>query len=284
MLAKPDAARAVKRQKALAVAQVIDLSDDKSDDERPKHQAHETDVIDLINSRSPAVALHGRNRYASAAGTSGRVSQPHPSSRSIPQSSSRTAVSSSDNLGHDQNRSSSTVRDGGLSLPRTHSSRKRTASSSDTLDLGLSSTLDQSSSKVPRGAASHVFSPDAIGNLPNPFGTCNPRHSRLRDSSNPHQNGSLGQPAIKPATTRPYLAPSGSTPSEPAGGHIDLVKVTDDYSGALQAADERVQHASTDPALAKALAEKAELEQQLKVELLSRSLTNMLLSPLLVLC
>ena len=53
---------------------------------------------------------------------------------------------------------------------------------------------------------------------------------------------------------------------EPADGFIDLVKVTEDYSPALQAATARVEHASTDPALAQALAEKAELEQQLKVK------------------
>ena len=57
----------------------------------------------------------------------------------------------------------------------------------------------------------------------------------------------------------------GGLGSEAGGGHIDLVKVTENYSGALQAADRRVQHASTDPALARALAEKAELERQLKV-------------------
>ena len=54
----------------------------------------------------------------------------------------------------------------------------------------------------------------------------------------------------------------------PAEDFIDLVKVTEQYSPALQAARTRVQHASSDPALAKALAEKAELERQLRVRLI----------------
>lgn len=92
--------------------------------------------------------------------------------------------------------------------------------------------------------------------------SCNPFQSRAGPSSGSQQGGSLGQPISRPAATRAH---QGSAPSQPAGGRIDLVKVTEDYSGALQAADKRVQHASTDPALAKALAEKAMLEKQLTV-------------------
>lgn len=49
------------------------------------------------------------------------------------------------------------------------------------------------------------------------------------------------------------------------GGYIDLMGVSSAYSGALKAATHRVEDASSDTALAKALAEKADLERQLKV-------------------
>ncbi len=59
--------------------------------------------------------------------------------------------------------------------------------------------------------------------------------------------------------------PKASASSNPLGGYIDLVGVSSAYSGALKAAAHRVEDASSDTALAKALAEKADLEKQLKV-------------------
>ena len=98
---------------------------------------------------------------------------------------------------------------------------------------------------------------------------CKQQQSRAGASSDSHQLGKLrpGQDNSRSTATKPLQAPQRPAPLELAVDHINLVKVTEEYSGALQAADKRVQHASTDPALAKALAEKAELQQQLKVEL-----------------
>ncbi len=59
--------------------------------------------------------------------------------------------------------------------------------------------------------------------------------------------------------------PKASASSNLPGGYIDLVGVSNAYSGALKAATHRVEDASSDTALAKALAEKAGLEKQLKV-------------------
>ena len=254
---KQDAARAAKRQKSLLHAPIIDLSDNKSDEEEA--------IIDLIDSRSPAVVLHRRNRFASAAGSSCHGSQPHPSSQPIIANNCRSDVSSSGNPCHNQTCSLTAQHGGSLSITRTHSSnRKRSAPSSDTVrKTRPSGSLGQPSNLL-SGASSHV-SPASTSK---PFVVCNQHHSRAGDSDS-HEVGKLipGQHISRPAATKPLQAPQRSAPSELAGGHIDLVKVTEEYSGALQAADKRVQHATTDPALAKALAEKAELEQQLKVEL-----------------
>ena len=59
---------------------------------------------------------------------------------------------------------------------------------------------------------------------------------------------------------------SGATADRRSAGFIDLVGVTEAYSGALTAARHRVDDASSDSALARALAEKADLERQLKVQ------------------
>lgn len=59
--------------------------------------------------------------------------------------------------------------------------------------------------------------------------------------------------------------PKASALSNSPGGYIDLVGVSGAYSGALKAATHRIEDASSDTALAKALAEKADLERQLKV-------------------
>ncbi len=62
-----------------------------------------------------------------------------------------------------------------------------------------------------------------------------------------------------------HQLPKASASSYSPGGYIDLVGVSSAYSGALKAATHRVEDASSDTALAKALAEKADLEKQLKV-------------------
>ena len=59
--------------------------------------------------------------------------------------------------------------------------------------------------------------------------------------------------------------PTASASSNAPGGYIDLVGVSGAYSGALKSATHRIEDASSDTALAKALAEKADLEKQLKV-------------------
>lgn len=232
LLAKQDAAKAAKHQKALLHTPIIDLSNDKSDDEKAP--------IDLINLRSPAVTLHGCNRFASAAGTSYHGSQPHPSSQPIISHNSRSDASSSGDPGYNQTCGLTAQRGGNLSIARTHSGSRK------------------------RSAPSHV----SPAKMSDPFLICKPHQSTAAASSDSHQVGkrSPGQHISRPAATKPLQVLQRSAQSELAGGHIDLVKVTEDYSGALQAADKCVQHASTDPALAKALAEKAELEQQLKVK------------------
>lgn len=234
-------------------APVIDLRDDDDDEQA---------IIDLISSRSPPVVLHGHNRFASAAGTSGPGSQSQPPSQPTTQNNSTRGVSSSNPAGQTQTCSLTAQHNGSLGTARTCSSgRQKTAPSSDTLRGKYPSGSLGHLSNLHTGPSPHV-SPSSF---PNPFVFRNPSPSRAGPSSGSQQVGSPGHPASRPGTTRPH---QGSAPSEPAGGRIDLVKVTEDYSGVLQAADKRVQHASTDPALAKALAEKAMLEQQLKVGVL----------------
>lgn len=62
-----------------------------------------------------------------------------------------------------------------------------------------------------------------------------------------------------------HQLPKASASSNSPGGYIDLIGVSGAYSGALKAATHRIEDASSDTALAKALAEKADLERQLKV-------------------
>ena len=244
LLASQDAARAAKRRKMLANVPVIDLREDND----------EQAVIDLISSRSPTVVLHGPNELA--AGTSGHGSQSPPPTQPTTHNNSRRDASSSDPAGQTQ-ACSLTAQRGALARTRSIG-RQKTAPSSDTLRGQNPSGSLVHPTNLHTGPSPNV-SPSS---LTNPFILSNPFQSRAGPSSGPHQVDSLGQPPSRPGTNKPH---QGSALSEPAGGRIDLVKVTEDYSGALQAADKRVQHASTDPALAKALAEKAMLEQQLKV-------------------
>lgn len=60
-------------------------------------------------------------------------------------------------------------------------------------------------------------------------------------------------------------APKTAASTAQDAGYIDLLGVTDAFEGALQAASHRVDDASGGSALAKALAEKADLERQLQV-------------------
>lgn len=57
-------------------------------------------------------------------------------------------------------------------------------------------------------------------------------------------------------------------------GFIDLVDVAETYSGPLQTARQRAHHASSDAALAVALAEKADLERQLQVSTLDMFMSS----------
>ena len=221
----------------------------------------------MINSRPPAVLLHGRNSFASAAGTSRHGSQSHPSSQPIMPNNSRRDTSSSGSPGHNQTCNLTAQPGGSFSIASMPSgSHKRTAHSSNTVRGTCPSGGLGQPSNLLSGASCHVspakMSPSSV--------KCKPHQNTVEVSTDSHQVGKLspGQHISRPSATKPLQAPQRSAPSEPVGGHIDLVKVSEDYSGALQAADKRVQHASTDPALAKALAEKAELEQQLKVNLL----------------
>lgn len=319
LLTKQQAARAVKCRKALNPPQVIDLSDDKSDDEALKHQTNLEGIIDLINADSPAVHAQQRNRPACAAGPSGHSLQPHPASLPSSQCFSRKAGSHHDNLTHHKYSSSSALPGSNTSMPSSHSSRKRTASSPDTIGLGPASSLGQPTSSVPSSTMSEASSTSMPPPSSSPW--LKPTHALLNSS----QAGSLAQPVSRPPSTRQHESRTELTPSDPGGGpidlvhvaestrehegrrgfapsdprgghvdlvevpestrqpegrkglapselrgsHIDLVKVTGNYSGALQAASRRVQHATTDPALAKALAEKAELERQLQVQALA---------------
>ncbi|DBB13492.1 TPA: hypothetical protein ACH3X3_000543 [Trebouxia sp. C0006] len=68
--------------------------------------------------------------------------------------------------------------------------------------------------------------------------------------------------------------PKASASSNLPGGYIDLVGVSNAYSGALKAATHRVEDASSDTALAKALAEKAGLEKQLKEALANKQASH----------
>lgn len=230
----------------LANVPVIDLSEDND----------EQAVIDLISSRSPPAVLHGPNRLA--AGTSGHGSQLYPPTQPATQNNSRRDASSSDPAGGQTQACSLTAQRGAIARTRNIGRQKTAPSAFPLRGQDTSGSLVFHPSSLHTGPSPHV-SPSRVTN---PFVLSNPFQSRAGPSSGPHQVGSLGQSTSRPGITRPH---QGSAPSEPAGGRIDLVKVTEDYSGALQAADKRVQHASTDPALAKALAEKAMLEQQLKV-------------------
>ena len=225
-------------------------------------------IIDLVNPHSPAVVLHRRNKFASAAGTSHHGSHPHSSSQPIIPNNSRDHASSSGKPGHNQICNLTAQPGGSLSIASARSnSRKRTAPSSDTARGTCSSgSLDQPSNLL-SGA---LFNVSPVG-MTHPSVMCEPRQNTTGASADSHQVDKLGpvQHISRPSATKPLQAPQKFVPPELAGGHINLVKVTEDYSGALQAADKRVQHASTDPALAKALAEKAELEQQLKVKTFS---------------
>ncbi len=82
--------------------------------------------------------------------------------------------------------------------------------------------------------------------------------------------------ALQAATSASYLhlqpvqdprahTSAASTSSGQGAGYIDLVGVSEAYSGALKAARHRVDDATSDSALARALLEKADLERQLKV-------------------
>ncbi|DBA92731.1 TPA: hypothetical protein ACH3X1_002937 [Trebouxia sp. C0004] len=68
--------------------------------------------------------------------------------------------------------------------------------------------------------------------------------------------------------------PKASASSNSPGGYIDLIGVSGAYSGALKAATHRVEDASSDTALAKALAEKADLERQLKEALANKQASH----------
>lgn len=71
--------------------------------------------------------------------------------------------------------------------------------------------------------------------------------------------------AACPQLQSAHQIPKADASSTLSGGYIDLVGVSAAYSGALKAATHHVEDASSDTALAKALAEKADLERQLKV-------------------
>lgn len=68
--------------------------------------------------------------------------------------------------------------------------------------------------------------------------------------------------------------PTASASSNAPGGYIDLVGVSGAYSGALKSATHRIEDASSDTALAKALAEKADLEKQLKEALANKQASH----------
>ena len=288
-VAKQAAARAVKRRKAVAPAQVIDLSDDTSDDQAPNLQNNTQDIIDLIDSDSPAVNLHGHRRLASSPAFSAHSSQPHLSSSHVTQCISRNEPSYPDNMSHHKHGSLSTLPGSSSSMPSTHSSRKRTASSLDTVSLDQvnASNLDQPTSSVPTRTLSRISSSSMLhsSRLNTGQGASDSVQKRMAAVKQHEGRRGFSSPdprerpidLVRSCTVRPGVQKGGSG-SEAGGGHIDLVKVTENYSGALQAASRRVQHASTDPALTRALAEKAELERQLKV----RNVLPLVESPLLM--
>lgn len=271
----------MKCQKALAPPQVIDLSDDKSDDEARSLQKTSEDVIDLINADSPAVNVHGHNRLASTH-PSGPCPQPHLAPPHATQCNSRTTMPYPDKPRHHKHGTSSALPGSKTGMPSTHSSRKRAASSPDTVSLGPASYLGQLSTLVPRdmlsGApSSSMLHPSSRPGLNTTQASSDSHHgstATIRQHEGRRSFPSSGRTerlidlANVTGNTRHSRAQTGLTPSDVAGGHIDLVKVTENYSGALQVASRRVRHATTDPALARALAEKAELERQLKVQVL----------------
>lgn len=68
---------------------------------------------------------------------------------------------------------------------------------------------------------------------------------------------------LQEQTSGAHVSPAQHT------GLIDLVGVTEAYCGAIQAADQRADIASSDSALAQARAETADLKRQLQVKLLT---------------
>lgn len=69
-------------------------------------------------------------------------------------------------------------------------------------------------------------------------------------------------------------APKAAASKAQEAGYIDLLGVTDAFEGALQAASHRVDDASDGSALAKALAEKADLERQLQEALANKQASH----------
>lgn len=272
MVAKQAAARAIKRQKAPAPPQVIDLSDDKSDDAARSLQKTSEDVIDLINSDSPAVNLHGHTGLASTH-PSGPRPQPHLAPTRARQYNRRAATPYPDNPSHHKHDTSGALPGSKPGMPSTHSSHKRTASSPDTVGLGPASKLAHLHTLLDKGTL--PLHPSSRPGLNTTQASSDSLHRstatiKQHEGRRGFSSADLRERPIDlvnmTGNTRDSGTQQGLTPAETVGGHIDLVKVTENYSGALQAANRRVQHASTDPALARALAEKAELERQLKVQ------------------
>ncbi|DBA66402.1 TPA: hypothetical protein ACH3X2_002382 [Trebouxia sp. C0005] len=80
--------------------------------------------------------------------------------------------------------------------------------------------------------------------------------------------------AACPQLQSAHQIPKADASSTLSGGYIDLVGVSAAYSGALKAATHHVEDASSDTALAKALAEKADLERQLKEALANKQASH----------
>ena len=83
-------------------------------------------------------------------------------------------------------------------------------------------------------------------------------------------------PSVSPASSSLSPSPRPSPRGSPRASHrvaslTDVIDVTENYSGAMRTANERIQHASSDAALAQLMAEKQELERQLKVRMTCQS-------------